>query len=86
MKRKLTSAEKAERKRRKALFTTVFQNGKMKRIPRIDPLVEGVPLSEFMLQNGNVAELMEHKMWEHLPRIEANSSEINTEPDDDIPF
>jgi uncharacterized protein YnzC (UPF0291/DUF896 family) len=33
-KRKLTAAEKAERKRRKAEYMTIFVNGKQKRVKR----------------------------------------------------
>ena len=62
MKRKLTPKEKAEMKRRKALFTTVFMNGKMKRVRRMSPLVDGTSVEQFLVQNGNAVDLMEHEL------------------------
>jgi hypothetical protein len=70
MKRKLTPTEKAEKQRRKALFTTVFMSGKMKRVRRASPLVDGIPADQFLVQNGNAADLTEHEMWEHLSKVE----------------
>jgi hypothetical protein len=52
MKRKLTPTEKAEKKRRKALFTTVFMNGKMVRVRHMSPLVDGASVEQFLVQNG----------------------------------
>jgi len=71
MKRKLTPTEKAEKKRRKALFTTVFMNGKMKRVRHMSPLVDGASVGQFLVQNGNAVDLMEHELWEQLPKVES---------------
>ena len=64
MKRKLTPTEKAEKKRRKALFIPVFMNGKMVRVRHMSPLVDGASVEQFLVQNGNAVDLMEHELWE----------------------
>ena len=50
-KRKLTAAEKAEKKRRREMYMTVFMNGKMKRVRR-PQMVEGLPAEEFIRRNA----------------------------------
>jgi predicted RNase H-like HicB family nuclease len=49
-KRRLTAAEKAEKKRKKAEFQTVFVGGKMKRVRR-PPTIEGMSVEEFIRRN-----------------------------------
>lgn len=63
-KRKLTAAEKAAKKRRKAEYQTVFINGKQKRIRR-PPTIDGMDVHEFIRRNANPIFLHE-KMWEFL--------------------
>ncbi|MEQ1880216.1 MAG: hypothetical protein ABL878_04520 [Burkholderiales bacterium] len=48
--RKLTPNEKAERKRRRAAFITIFVNGKQKRVPR-PPTIEELEPQEFIRRN-----------------------------------
>ena len=62
-KRKLTPAEKAEKKRRRREFMTIFINGKMKRVRR-PPTVDGVPLDDFIRQNADPIWLHQNEMWE----------------------
>ena len=61
-KRKLTAAEKREKKRRKAEYETVFINGKQKRVKR--RTVEGKDVDEFIRQNADPVWLHQNEMWE----------------------
>ena len=65
-KRKLTAAEKREKKRRRELFETVFVGGKQKRIKRIQPLIEGIPQDEFIRRNADPIWLHQNEMWEYM--------------------
>jgi len=62
-KRKLTPAEKAEKKRRRALYETVFVGGKQKRVKRA-PTVEGIPVDEFIRKNADPIWLHQNESWE----------------------
>jgi len=62
-KRKLTAAEKAEKKRRREIFMTVFIGGKMKRVRR-PPTVDGMPVDEFIRRNADPIWLHQNEMWE----------------------
>lgn len=64
-KRKLTAAEKAEKKRRREQFMTIFINGKMKRVPR-PPTVEGMSVEEFIRRNADPIWLHQNEMWEYM--------------------
>lgn len=61
-KRRLTAAEKAEKKRRKAEFRTVFINGKQKRVRR-PPTIDGMEVEDFIRRNADPAFLQEIEMW-----------------------
>jgi hypothetical protein len=61
--RKLTAREKAEKKRRKKEFLTIFVNGKQKRIRR-PPTIDGIDADEFILRNGDPIWLHQNEMWE----------------------
>ena len=50
-KRKLTAAEKAERKRRQREYMTIFINGKQKRVKR-PPTIDGMDIDEFIRRNA----------------------------------
>lgn len=62
-KRRLTAAEKAEKKRRKAEFRTVFIGGKQKRVRR-PPTIDGMAVEEFIRRNADLGFLHEMEMWE----------------------
>jgi hypothetical protein len=62
-KRKLTAAEKAAKKKRRLEFKTIFLNGKMKRVRR-EPMVEGLPVDEFIRRNADPIWLHQNEMWE----------------------
>lgn len=64
-KRKLTPAEKAEKKRRRREYMTIFVNGKQKRVKR-PPTVDGVPVEEFIRKNADPIWLLQNEMYEEL--------------------
>lgn len=61
-KRKLTAAEKAEKKRRREQYETIFINGKQKRIKR-PPTIDGMPVEEFIARNADSSWLHQNGMW-----------------------
>ena len=65
--RKRTAAEKRARRQRKKQFMTVFINGKQKRVPR-PPLVDGLPVEEFLARNADPLWLHENERWELMLR------------------
>ena len=64
-KKKLTPEQKAEKRRRKAEFETIFVGGKQKRVRR-RPLVEGLDPDEFIRQNADPIWLHQHGLWEYM--------------------
>jgi hypothetical protein len=68
-KRKRTAAEKAETKRRRQEWMTVFVNGKQKRVKR-PPTIDGVPVDEFIRNNADPLWLLREGMFEELHRWE----------------
>jgi hypothetical protein len=66
MKRKRTPAEKAARRERKKLYKIVFINGKQKRVRRA-PLIDGIPVEEFLARNADPMWLHEEGLWHLMP-------------------
>jgi hypothetical protein len=64
-KRKLTAAEKRNRRERKKKFMIIFINGKQKRVPR-PQLIEGLPVDEFIARNADPIWLHEQGLWEYM--------------------
>ena len=64
-KRKLTAAEKAEKKRRRKEYMTIFINGKQKRVKR-PPDIDGRDVDEFIRRNADPIWLHQNEMWEYL--------------------
>ena len=64
-KRKLTPAEKAEKKRRRREYMTIFVNGKQKRV-KCPPTVDGIPVDEFIRNNADPIWLLQNEMYEEL--------------------
>lgn len=62
-KRKLTTAEKAEKKRRREQFMTIFINGQQKRVKR-PPTIEGMDPDEFIRRNADPIWLHQNEMWD----------------------
>ena len=93
-KRKLTAAEKAEKKRRREEFMTIFINGKQKRIKR-PQLIEGMPADEFIRRNAGPIFLHKNEMWEFMELPVKGDERIGPAPqwlekwaefDEEIPF
>jgi len=99
-KRKLTPAEKAEKKRRRREYMTIFINGKQKRVKR-EPTVDGIPVDDFIRMNADPVWLLQNEMYEELYEWEQQQEESQetsqSEPaqdckkaccldDDDLPF
>ena len=64
-KRKLTAAEKAEKKRRRKEYMTIFVNGKQKRVKR-PSTIDGMDPDEFIRRNADPIWLHQNKMWEYM--------------------
>jgi uncharacterized protein YnzC (UPF0291/DUF896 family) len=60
---KLTSAEKAEKKRRQKEYMTLFINGKQKRVKR-PPTIDGKDVDEFIYGNADSIRLHQNERWE----------------------
>ena len=100
-KRKLTPAEKAEKKRRRREYMTIFVNGKQKQVKR-EPTIEGIPVDEFIRRNADPIWLLQNEMyeelhqWEQEQQQEEEQEDSQPEPardfkkaarlDDDLPF
>jgi hypothetical protein len=65
-KRKLTSAQRAAKRRRKAETMIVFINGKQKRVRR-EPTIEGLPVDEFIRRNADPIWLTQEGHLELIP-------------------
>jgi hypothetical protein len=64
-KRKLTAAEKAEKKQRQKEYMTIFINGKQKRVKR-PPTIDGMDVEEFIRINADPIWLHQNEMWEYM--------------------
>ena len=64
-KKKLTAEQKANKRRRKLEWETVFMNGKQVRVKRA-PMIEGMPADEFIRKNADPMWLHANGMWEHI--------------------
>jgi len=62
-KAQLTKQEKAAKRLRKQMFMTVFIRGKQKSVRR-PPMIEGLPVGEFIRQNADPIWLHQNEMWE----------------------
>lgn len=64
-KKKLTPEQKAEKRRRKLDFETIFVGGKQKRVKR-RPLVEGLNPEEFIRRNADPTWLHQNELWHEM--------------------
>jgi len=62
-KRKLTAAEKAEKRRRRSEYMTIFVNGKQKRVKR-QPTIDGMSVDEFIRRNADPIWMHQNELWE----------------------
>jgi len=77
-KRKLTAAEKAEKKRRRMEYETIFINGKQKRVKR-PPMIDGLDQNEFIRRNADLVWLHQNEMWELIHEREMEQQESTDE-------
>ena len=89
-KRKLTAAEKRERKQRREEYETVFINGKQKRVRR-PPTIDGLSVDEFIQRNADPIWLHQNEMWEYMPEYQEESEHTSRRRQDNaddgmIPF
>jgi len=64
-KKKLTAKQKAEKKRRRKEYMTIFIHGKQKRVKR--PLtIDGMDPDEFIRKNADPIWLHQNEMWEYM--------------------
>jgi hypothetical protein len=64
-KRKLTAAQKAEKKRKRKEYMTIFIKGKQKRVKR-PPTIDGMDIDEFIRRNADPIWLHQNEMWEYM--------------------
>ena len=89
-KRKLTSAEKQEKKRRQKEWMTIFINGKQKRVRR-PPTIDGIDQEEWLRKYADPLWLHQNEMWEYIepePKPLELVEPISDRPwdEDDLPF
>jgi len=61
----LAAAEKAEKRRRQKEYTTIFINGKQRRVKR-PPTIDGIDIDEFIRRNDDPIWLHQNEMWEYM--------------------
>ena len=64
-KQKLTAAERAEKKRRRKEYMTIFIKGKQKQVKR-PPTIDGMDVDEFIRRNADPIWLHQNVMWEYM--------------------
>jgi hypothetical protein len=64
-KRKLTAKQKAEKKRRRQEYMTIFIHGKQKRVKR-PPTIDGMDVEEFIRNNADPIWLHQNQLWEDM--------------------
>lgn len=95
-KKKLSAAQKRERKNakaeRKKKYQWVFMNGKQVRIKR-PPTIDGIGVDEFIRRNADPIWLHQNEMWEYVETEENTeygylSEKLShcEETEDEIPF
>jgi hypothetical protein len=95
----LASAKKAEKKRIRKEYVTIFVNGKQKRVKRPSN-IEGLSEDEFIRRNADPIWLLQNEMYEELYQWEQQQEEVQEIsqrepardskkvrcPDEDLPF
>ena len=81
--KKLTLEQKAEKRKRREEYMTVFMNGKQVRVRR-PPTIVGISVDEFIPRNADPIWLHQNQMWEY---IDQNENKGDTFLDDgEVPF
>jgi hypothetical protein len=71
IKKKLTPAQKRAKAERRKLYETVFINGKQVRVKR-PPMVDGMPVDEYIVKNAHPIWLHQQEMWELIPHEDSD--------------
>lgn len=79
-KRKLSAKEKAEKRRRRKEYMTIFVNSKQKQVKR-PTTIDGMDADEFLLRNADPIWLQQNEMWEYMVDEEES---VNPNPLADI--
>jgi len=78
VKKKLTAAQKREKKRLKAAkqkkYKWVFMNGKQVRIER-PPQIDGMDIDDYIQENADPIWLQQNEMWEYMDLKESDDDE-----------
>ena len=64
-KRKLTAQQRAEKRRRRKEYMTIFVHGKQKRVKR-PPTIEGMSVEEFIRSNADPLWYHQNEMWDEI--------------------
>ncbi len=83
-KKRLTSAQRREKKRRKAETMIIFLNGKQKRVRR-PPTIQGLPVDEFIRRNADPIWLHQNGDWDILDQRYARAEHPADPPDANDP-
>ena len=82
-KRKLTTAKKAEKKRRCKEYMTIFVRGKQKRVKR-PPIIDGLDVDDFIRRYADPIWLHQIEMWEYM--MDDGEEHETDDEDMDTPF
>ena len=64
-KHRLTAQQRAEKKRRRKEYTTIFVGGKQKRVKR-PPTIEGISVEAFIRNNADPLWYHQNEMWDEI--------------------
>lgn len=66
---KILRGRKSGKAKHQLEFKTIFINGKMKRVRR-EPMIDGLPVDEFIRRNATPIWLHQNEMWELIEEVE----------------
>lgn len=75
----LNPEQKAAKKKRREEYTTVFMNGKQKRIKR-SPTIDGMDTEEFIRRNADPIWSHQSEMWEFIDQSENEGDAADKTP------
>lgn len=73
-KRQLTAAEKAEKRRRRKEYMSIFVNGKQKLVER-PPTIDGEDVDKFIRRNADPIWLLQNEMWEYMDNFQEEAGD-----------
>jgi hypothetical protein len=81
-KKKLTSAQKAAKKKKRKEYMTIFLNGKQKRVKR-PATIDGMDVDEFIKRNADPIWLHQNEMWEYIENEDDDFSALDDEDENE---